>query len=135
MTGNGSRHFFRFPRSRRLLRPEQFVRVYESGRSSRTGPLVVHALPNDLDFSRMGLSISRRVGNAVLRNRIKRRLREAFRHMQGDLPGSYDLVITVQKHEPLPLSGYQKALSKAAGSLHDAWNKRKQDDDAAPLDP
>ena len=134
MSGQRRTRLFRFPRSRRLLRPEQFVQVYGSGRSKRVGPLVVHALPNELEYCRMGLSVSRRVGNAVQRNRIKRRLREAFRHLQGDLPGSYDLVITVQKHELLDRTGYEQALEQAAGSLHDAWNERRQDDAQAPSD-
>ena len=65
----------------------------------------------------MGLAISRRAGNAVVRNRIRRRLREAFRLLQHDLlPAGrgYDLVIGVRRHEPKTSAQYMQALRQAA---------------------
>ncbi len=50
------------------------------------GPLVVSIAPSGLDEHRLGLSVGRRVGSAVLRNRIKRSLRESFRHARDQLP-------------------------------------------------
>ena len=61
--------------------------------------------------SRLGISIGRPVGTAVVRNRIKRLLREAFRLMQHDWPRPFDVVILVKRHEPLTLAEYQKLLS------------------------
>lgn len=113
-----------FSRRMRLATSRQFDEVYHSGQKRLTEPLMVHALPNNLDHSRLGLSVSRQVGNAARRNRIKRLLREAFRLMQSDLPGGYDLVITVRKHEPLSLAEYQKILSRTLRSLHLAWTQR-----------
>jgi ribonuclease P protein component len=129
--------FWRFPRSRRLTRPAEFNRVYGEGRRTRKGPFVVHALPNDLGYPRLGLSVSRKVGNAVIRNRVKRRLREAFRHLQHQLPGSYDLVITVQPHDVHAMSDCATHLQLAAEKLHDKWtrntdNPNERDEASSP---
>jgi ribonuclease P protein component len=62
-----------------LTKPQQYERVYSHGNSRTSGPVVMKAIPNGLEFSRYGISVSRRVGNAVTRNRIKRRLREVLR--------------------------------------------------------
>ena len=111
---------FRFPRSRRILRPSEFVAVYDHGHSVRRGPLLIHAL-GARETTRLGLSVSRKVGNAVVRNRVKRRLRDAFRRLQHDLPAGYDLVITVRPHEPMAQDRYDEALQDAAEALHARW--------------
>jgi ribonuclease P protein component len=110
-----------FPKSRRLLAPREFTAVYTHGRRKRLGPIDVVALPNDLEHLRLGLSVPRRVGNAVVRNRVKRRLRESFRHLQHDLPRGYDLVINVRPHAPLTCAEYEGLLSKAMRALHAQW--------------
>tara|TARA_Y100000589_G_scaffold104192_1_gene98501 strand:+ start:14022 stop:14414 length:393 start_codon:yes stop_codon:yes gene_type:complete len=111
---------FRFPRSRRILRPSEFVAVYDHGHSVRRGPLLVHALGSG-DTTRLGLSVSRKVGNAVTRNRVKRRLRDAFRRLQHELPAGYDLVVTVRPHDPMTQDQYDRALQDAAEALHTRW--------------
>ena len=98
--------------SMRLIRqPARFKEAYASGASITRGPLKLFALPNGLDHPRLGISIGRRVGTAPRRNRIKRLIREAFRLMQHDWPGGYDLVVVVRPHEPMILAEYQRALS------------------------
>lgn len=114
----------RFPKSVRLRSRREFDRVYQQGISRRSGPLIMHAFPNDLPHSRLGLSVSRRVGNAVRRNRQRRLLREAFRLDRHQLPGGYDVVVTVQPHEPLELVEYRRRLATLFGELDERWTAR-----------
>ena len=73
-----------------LKKREQYESVYNSGNYRANKELVVSVLPNNLDFSRYGITVSRRVGKAVVRNRIKRRFREIIR--QVGLPPGWDVV-------------------------------------------
>jgi ribonuclease P protein component len=66
-------------REERLTKPEEYTRVYNEGISKADRLLVLRALPNQLELSRFGISVSKRVGNAVVRNRVKRVLREILR--------------------------------------------------------
>ncbi len=91
-----------FPRTARLLRPAEFANVYERRQSVASGPLVVYAAANGCADGRvrLGLSVSRRIGTAVVRNRWKRRLREAFRVVRASLPAGTDIVIVVRSGAP-----------------------------------
>src|SRR5436190_22623801 len=101
----------KFAKSHRLHGKLAFAGVFEAKTRDSRGRLVIYAKPNNLDHSRLGLSVSRVVGTAPRRNRIKRLLRESFRLMQHDLPRGYDIVIVVRAHEPMILAEYQRALS------------------------
>lgn len=98
---NADRGSCRFPRAARLRRPLDFKAVYAGRTSVAAGPLVLYGLRrSDATESRLGLSVSRRVGNAVVRNRWKRRLRDVFRRLRGTLPAGLDLVVVVRAAGP-----------------------------------
>lgn len=128
------RQRFLFPPRLRLRTRGDFARVYGGRAVKNVGPLRVHGRPNDLPFCRLGLSVSVRVGNAVVRNAIKRRLREAFRLLQYDLPPGYDLVIIVRRHERLALADYQRLLADAAERLHRHWQHKQRSDETCSGD-
>ena len=78
------------------LQSKDFAHVLRRGKRRRDPLLALAAAPNGLPLSRLGLAVSRKVGGAVQRNRVKRLLREAFRLNQKTLPPGYDLVVTPQ---------------------------------------
>lgn len=86
---------YNFPRSARLVQSSQFGRVYRSGLRCKYFPLYVRALPREDGESRLGLAIGRKTGKAVVRNRWKRAIREAFRLNRHRLNRPHDLVIAV----------------------------------------
>ena len=86
------------PRSKRtrLTDSPEFERVYRQGAAYRGKLFSVHAFPNEFDTPRLGLSVSRRVGDAVTRNAVRRRLREVFYSTLPEIPGSLDLVVSAR---------------------------------------
>ena len=113
---------------RRLSRSAEFERVYRQGRSKGNRFLVLYAFPRDEETSReddgprLGLSVSRRVGGAVDRNRVKRVLREAFWAEAERLPDTSDYVVVARPDarelaEREGLVGMQGALAELVGQL------------------
>ena len=97
-----------FPQTRRLKTPAEFDRCYARKRSASDGVLIVYACENGLDHPRLGCSVSKKIGNAVVRNRYKRLFREAFRLLQFDLPIGVDLVV-IPRSSPAPTQAAVKA--------------------------
>ena len=100
----------RFPSKFRLQHANEFQRVFRHKLSVADPLLVVHGCANQLAYPRLGLSVSRRVGNAVVRNQWKRRLREAFRRHRDELPPGIDLVI-------IPRQGVKPTYAAVVTSL------------------
>jgi ribonuclease P protein component len=100
--------------------------VFEAKTRQSRGPLTIYGLPNGLPHPRLGISISRKVGTAPVRNRIKRLLRESFRLLQHDLPAGHDWVVVVRPHEPAILADYQRLMSGILVNLHQTWRKREK---------
>jgi ribonuclease P protein component len=89
----GTKRSEAFPRSLRLRARREFLRVQDRGRKVVVGPILALALPNDRGVTRIGLTVSTKVGNAVTRVRIRRMLRELFRKQRHQLPQGIDLVL------------------------------------------
>ena len=115
----------RGPKRRRLSRSAEFERVYRQGRSKGNRFLVLYAFPReerDEEGPRLGLSVSRRVGGAVDRTRVKRALREAFWEEARRLPEGSDYVV-VARPEALNLAeregtdGVRTALAELVDGL------------------
>ncbi len=80
-----------------LKNSKEFGRVYQQGKSKATRDLVLYVLKNSLDNNRYGFSISKKIGNAVVRNKLKRRLKEIIREKDEKLKKGYDLIIIARK--------------------------------------
>jgi ribonuclease P protein component len=113
------------PRRRRLARSAEFERVYRRGRSKANRFLVLYAFPReegDDEGPRLGLSVSRRVGGAVDRTRVKRVLREAFWQEAERLPDGADYVV-VARPDAKPLAeregtaGVRRVLGELVESM------------------
>ena len=117
-----------FPKTSRLLRTSQFDKVFSPRKCASTGSLIVYAAPNDLAFSRLGLSIGRKCGDSVTRNHVKRLVREAFRTAGAALPAGFDFVVVARKTErPVTYGDVQPAFVKLAAEAARRWGKRCQE--------
>jgi len=87
----------RSPNRGRLSRSAEFERVYRQGRSTANRHLVLYTFPNpSAERPRLGLSVSRKVGGAVERNRVKRMLRESFARVEAELRSDQDVVVVAR---------------------------------------
>jgi ribonuclease P protein component len=119
--GPGSRR----PKRGRLSRSAEFERVYRQGRSVGNRFLVLYSFPRSAagepaDGARLGVSVSRKVGGAVDRNRVKRLLREAFAAVAEQVPEDHDVVVVARPElrelaEREGLEGVRGALSELVG--------------------
>jgi ribonuclease P protein component len=106
-------------RRHRLSRSRDFDAVYRQGRSVSTRYLVLYwfSRGEDGEGARLGLAVPKAVGTAVVRNRIKRRLRELFRERSSELPQNHDYVLVVRP-----------GLAEAAESRGFDWLRERVDE-------
>ena len=107
----------RFPKSHRVRRQSDFDRVYAGNYFAADDVLVVLGSANGREISRLGLSISKRVGNAVVRNRWKRLIREAFRQQPVDIPAGLDMVVRPRRGAQPSMVAIRRSLPRLARRL------------------
>ena len=101
---------FRFRPHEHLRRPDDFRRVFERRRSVSDTWLIVYGRENGLPHLRLGLSVSRKFGQATHRNRLRRLYREAFRLTRHEMPTGLDLVIIPRGSAEPPLDDLKSSL-------------------------
>ena len=91
-----------------------FRRLYYKGKSAGNRYLVIYCARNRLEVTRVGLTVSTKLGHAVVRNRVRRRLREIVRHNASCLPSGYDIVVVAR---PAAVEAEFAALEKSFRTL------------------
>ena len=114
-----------FTRADRLGGRDAFSHVFKTRCSASDGTFVVYVAPNDVGRARLGLSVGRRIGNAVQRNRIKRLLREAFRQSRDRLPERMDIVVVVKPRPHDTLADCRAVLIRLATQAADRYDRRE----------
>jgi ribonuclease P protein component len=102
----------RLSKNERLLKRCEFEKVLSRGQKRRVDrSFILYTLPNGLDRKRLGIIASKKVGNAVIRNRAKRKIREAYRQLKCQIKPAVDIVVITGKDLPsLPNSIFEKKL-------------------------
>ena len=125
-------HRYKFSKSVRLLRSSEFDRVFRFRRSASDGLVIVYVAHGDGEQPRLGLTVSRKCGNAVLRNRWKRSLREAFRLAQHELPRYLDIVVLPVQGAVPDVSRLPKSLIELSAKLADRMPSLRPPNSALP---
>src|SRR6266704_2113628 len=99
---------FAFRPAEHLRRPADFRRTYDRRRSVSDSWLIIYACENGLPYLRLELSVSRKVGQATHRNRLRRLYREAFRLTRSEMPAGLDLVLIPRGPQEPPLQELKK---------------------------
>ena len=117
----------RFPKGRCLLNGKDFERVFAERSSAGDAWIVLYGAANQLGHPRLGLAVSRRIGNATQRNRWKRLLREAFRLKQHELPPC-DFVCIPRPLAPPSLRQLSESVLTLAGRIGSRLGQRQPTD-------
>jgi ribonuclease P protein component len=104
-----------FRKEERITKRQDYLRIYAQGKRVYSKRFTIIVCPNQTNMRRLGITVGKKIGNAVERNRVKRLLREFFRLNKSRLSPSLDIVI-IAKKGILPLT-YQDIYAELAGSL------------------
>ncbi len=106
---------FSYGKRERLRKRREYLEVYAKGEKVRTKYFFLYRLRNGLDRNRLGLTVSRKIGKTILRNKLKRQLREIYRkHCKGVVP-TYDLVVNATRAATsAPYRDLEKEFTRAA---------------------
>ena len=118
----------RFQKQERVRLRSEFDRIYAQRRSASNELLTVYVCENGLAWSRLGMSISRKVGGAVVRNLIRRRIREAFRKNKSALPTELDIVCVVKPGLPASEAQYAKSIERLTSTAQCRRPKPRPED-------
>jgi ribonuclease P protein component len=104
-----------FSKSERLIKRFEFDKVLAGGRKKKIDrTCILYVLPNDLGRQRLGIIASKKIGNAVNRNRAKRKIREVFRRIKSRMKPTMDIVVISGKDlVSLPFSVLEKKISES----------------------
>ncbi len=83
---------YKFPKKYKIKSKKEFQRVYEKGQSVVDGMSVFYVLPSENEKIKIGFAVGKKIGNAVVRNRVKRMMREIFRKHKNELKGNKRVV-------------------------------------------
>lgn len=82
----------------RIKANKEFQQIYKNGESFANRQFIIYKYKNqDIDHFRIGLSVSKKIGNAVIRNRVKRYIRQVFTELKEDINDQYDYIIIARK--------------------------------------
>ena len=111
-----------FPREQRLRKRREFLVAYKRGAKIQAAHFVLYILENDLPHHRLGVTVSRKIGPSVVRNRIKRQLREIFRKNKSAIFPPCDVVVNAKRSAATTSSA--KIQEDLLRSL-DCWQRRR----------
>ena len=83
---------------RKLSKTSEFKKVFSEGRRIEGKNLIIFVLKNDYDFNRLGIIVKKEIGKAVVRNKIKRRLKETSRLLNKKLLPGYDIIVMAKNN-------------------------------------
>jgi ribonuclease P protein component len=115
-----------FPKALRLLRRREFLQVQEGGQKLSVDCLLALVKRNGRAYTRLGLTVSSKVGNAVVRVRLRRLLRELFRKRRGQWPAGLDVVLVVRS------SGKDVSFTEMARAFEGVTRKLQRLSPTAP---
>jgi ribonuclease P protein component len=124
--GTGAERGEGFPKTLRLLRRYEFLQVQEGGQKLSADCLLALVKRNGRPYTRLGLTVSSKVGNAVVRVRLRRLLRELFRKRRGQWPGGLDVVLVVRS------SAKELSFAEMARAFDGVTRKLQRQFPAAP---